>query len=86
MLVDGSSWEPEPPPDGAPARRSLPRVPWRPFAWLAAFLWLLFAAGEVGGVAGYGLVLAAVALGCWRIDRWMGRWDWSPPGGSGAWH
>ena len=61
--------------DAPPPRRPLPAIPWRPFAWFAAFCWLLFAAGQVGGLAGYGLLLLAVAVGCWRLDRWMGKWD-----------
>ena len=71
--------DPEPdPPCGDPdaARRSLPALPWRPFAWFAAFCWMLFLAGRVGGLAGYVLVLVAVATGCWRLDRWLARQYW----------
>ena len=82
MLVEGSSWEPDPPPQ---PRRRLPRPPWRPFAWIAAFLWLLALAGEVGGLAGYGLLLVAVGLGSWRLDRYAARWEWGHAGNSGAW-
>ena len=74
LLID----EPREPHDDAPPPlrpNPLPHVPWRPFAWFAAFCWLLFAAGQIGGLAGYGLVLVAVALGCWRLDRWMSQWD-----------
>lgn len=85
MLVEGSSWGPEDPPPAPRARRALPRLPWRPFAWLAAFLWLLWLAGTVGGLAGYGLVLLAVAVGSWRVERWCARFDWAVGGGSGAW-
>jgi hypothetical protein len=67
----GDDGEPPPPP-----RRPLPVPPWRPFAWFAAFCWLLFAAGELGGLAGYVLLLAAIALGCWRVDRWLARQYW----------
>jgi hypothetical protein len=56
--------------------RPLPHIPWRPFAWVAAFCWLLFAAGQIGGLAGYGLVLLAVSLGSWRLDRWLARQYW----------
>jgi hypothetical protein len=65
--------DPEPPP---PKRRSLPAPPWRPFAWVAVFCWLLFAAGAVGGLPGYLMVLVAIALGCWRLDRWLSRQYW----------
>src|SRR3712207_4874135 len=75
MLVDTRDWDSRPPdPDEEPApRRPLPRPPWRPFAWIAAFLWLLFAAGTVGGLAGYLLILVAVGVGCWRVERWCAR-------------
>jgi hypothetical protein len=63
--------------DEAPApRRRLPHFPWRPLAWFAAFCWLLFAAGAIGGLAGYVLLLAAIALGCWRVDRWLSTLYW----------
>ncbi len=86
MLVEGSSWRPEPDPDPGPGRSwSLPRVPWRPFAWFAAFCWALFAAGQVGGLAGYLLVLVAVGVGSWRLNRFAERWEWGSAGDSGAW-
>jgi anti-sigma factor RsiW len=71
----------DPRPDdggGEPARRRrrLPAPPWRPFAWVAAFCWLLFAAGELGGLAGYVVLLVAVGVGAWRLDRWLGRQYW----------
>ena len=53
-----------------------PHVPWRPFAWVAAWCWLLYLAGQVGGFAGYLVVLVAVGLGCWRLDRWLARQYW----------
>jgi hypothetical protein len=56
--------------------RRLPVLPWRPFAWFAAFCWLLFAAGQVGGLAGYALLLLAIAVGGWRVDRWLARQYW----------
>ncbi|HEV2813579.1 MAG TPA: hypothetical protein VGW10_10030 [Solirubrobacteraceae bacterium] len=69
-------------PDPKP-RRPLPHVPWRPFAWFAAFCWLLVAAGALGGLAGYVTVLIAIALGCWRLDRWLAGQYW---GGLREWH
>ena len=82
MLVEGGSWEPEPPPE---RRRRLPHVPWRPFAWIAAFLWLLYLAGAIGGLPGYAVLLFAVGLGSWRLNRWAERWEWGHAGNSGAW-
>lgn len=82
MLIDTHDWEPE---DEDQHRRSLPHVPWRPFAWVAAFLWLLVIAAEVGGFAGYGIVLLAVSLGSWRLERWAGSRPLGRSGDSGAW-
>jgi hypothetical protein len=82
-LVQPPRWEPEPPDDGERPGRPWPRPPWRPFAWLAAWFWLMLLAGAVGGFAGYLLVLAAVTLGCWRVDRWLSRQSW---GGLSQWH
>ena len=56
-----------PPPD-----RRVPYIPWRPFAWFAVFCWLMVLAAAVDGLGGYLIVLGALALGCWRLDRWMG--------------
>jgi hypothetical protein len=72
-------------PDPEPPRRprKLPHIPWRPFAWFAAFCWLLFLAGQVGGLVGYLLVLLAVGGGCWRLDRWLAKQYW---GGLTEWH
>jgi hypothetical protein len=74
-LVHDRGWDPPPDDPGGP-RRPLPHLPWRPFAWLAAWCWLLFAAGAVGGLAGYLIVLLAVTLGCWRVERWCARQYW----------
>ncbi|MDQ3740065.1 MAG: hypothetical protein M3320_07110 [Actinomycetota bacterium] len=68
----------EPSDDAAPPpRRSLPHVPWRPFAWVAAFCWLLFLAGAVGGLAGYVILLGAISLGLWRLNRWLDGLHWT---------
>jgi hypothetical protein len=78
-LVHGSGWEPPeetPPPSG---RRSW-HVPWRPLAWLAAWCWLLALVPVVddalGALAGYAMLLLAVALGFWRVERWCARQYW----------
>lgn len=57
-------------------RRPLPHVPWRPFAWVAAFCWLMFLAGAVNGFAGYLILLGAICLGGWRVNRWLDGQDW----------
>ena len=48
--------------------------------WVAAFGGLMagvpVAEHQAGGVAGYGVLLAAVTLGAWRLDRWAGRQYW----------
>jgi hypothetical protein len=90
MLIDTRGWEPEDEDEGAhvaaSAGRSLPHLPWRPFAWIAGFAWLLVIAAEVNGFAGYGIFLLAIALGSWRLERWAGRWELGRPGDSGAWY
>ena len=42
-------------------------------------------AAEVGGFAGYVIVLLAVALSYWRLERWAGSWELGRAGDSGAW-
>ena len=83
LVQDPGRREPEPPDDPDPPPRPWPRPPWRPFAWLAAWCWLLVLAGALCGLAGYVVVLAAIGLGCWRVDRWLGRQYW---GGLREWH
>jgi len=83
MLIDTRAWAEE---DQGEPRRSRPNVPWRPFAWVAAFLWLMVIAAEVNGFAGYGIFLLAIALGSWRLERWAGSWESGRAGDSGAWY
>ena len=66
----------EPPRRRRRRRRRPPVLPWRPFAWFAAFCWLLFAAGQLGGLPGYVVLLVAVGIGGWRLDRWLARQYW----------
>ena len=75
LLIHDPGEGPGPEPAGRRARPLL-RPPWRPFAWFAAFCWMLFAAGAVGGLAGYIILLTAIAMGCWRLDRWLARQYW----------
>ncbi len=84
MLIDTRGWEPE--DDGDEQRRSLPHVPWRPFAWIAAFAWLLVIAAKVDGFAGYGIFLLAISLGSWRLERWARQLEFGRAGDSGAWY
>jgi apolipoprotein N-acyltransferase len=78
-LVHGSRWEP---PEDAPEppRRRTWHVPWRPLAWLAAWCWLLalvpVADDAFGALAGYAVLLLAVGLGFWRVERWCARQYW----------
>jgi len=78
-LVHAREWELPEPPEPAPRRRAV-RIPWRALAWLALMTALLFlapvAARAAGGLAGYGVILLAAALGFWRLDRWCSRQYW----------
>jgi hypothetical protein len=78
-LVHDRGWEP-PDDEPAPRRRRIWHPRWRPLAWLAACCWLMVlapAAGDAfGGLAGYGVLLLAVALGVWRVDRWCSGQYW----------
>jgi hypothetical protein len=80
----GRDWRPwDDAPEPRP-RRSW-RVPWRVISRLA--LWIAIVSGmfaavpavdhAVGNFAGYVLILASVAVGGWRVDRWFdaGYWE-----------
>jgi hypothetical protein len=84
-LIHDGGWEPsrrEPPEDPRtpPPGRSW-HLPWRPLAWVAAWCWLMalvpVASDDIGPLAGYVVVMAAVALAFWRINRWCARQYWS---------
>jgi hypothetical protein len=79
-LIHDSGWEspeqePEPP---RPPRRW--HLPWRPLAWVAVWCWLMalvpIVTDDFGGLAGYGVLLLAILLACWRADRWCRRQYW----------
>ena len=84
LLLQDRGWEPpadDDPP--SPAQDQAHRswcVPWRQLAWFAACCWLMalvpIVTDAFGGFAGYGVVLAAVALVAWRIDRWCAGQYW----------
>ena len=83
-LVHDRGWEPSPdepeadPPPSAAAQRW--HAPWRPLAWFAAWCWLMalvpVVTAAAGGLAGYGVLMVAVALALWRADRWCSRQHW----------
>jgi hypothetical protein len=82
-LIRDPDWEPEGwdlPEDPEPHRRPNWRIPWRPLAWLAAWCWLMalvpIVSDAFGGLAGFGVLIAALALGLWRIERWCARQYW----------
>lgn len=82
-LVHDRPWEPPEDPwdeDESPRRRWNWRLPWRPLAWLAAWCWLMALVPIVntaaGGLAAYGVLIAALALGAWRVERWLSRQYW----------
>jgi hypothetical protein len=78
-LVRDPEWQP---PEGFPdpRRRRDWSVPWRAFAWVAVLLGLLRLVPTVddafGSLAAYGLIVATVSLGVWRLDRWCSRQYW----------
>jgi hypothetical protein len=75
-LVRSPDWEPPVPPEPP----ELWSVPWRALAWVAAFCALMaivpVAQRALGALGGYGVLLAAVILGLWRLDRWCSRQYW----------
>ena len=91
-LVHGNGWEPpehgwEPePPEGEPPRHrewnwDWRTVPLRSLVWLAVWAFLMaivpFVSSTFGGLAGFGVLMAAVALACRRLERFCARpyWD-----------
>jgi hypothetical protein len=74
----GPETSPEEIPPERPGRRW--HIPWRPLAWVAAACWLMALVpnldGAFGGLAGYAVLLAAVALRFWRLERWGSRQYW----------
>jgi hypothetical protein len=85
-LVHDGRWEPpehswEPPEDEPPRRRWTWRLPWRPLAWFAAWCWLMALVPVVnsafGGLAGFGVLMVAFGLVCWRLERFCARAYWN---------
>jgi uncharacterized membrane protein len=87
-LVHGSGWDPpdrdpEPPADEVRKRREWDwhMVPWRSLAWLALLCVLMAVVPSVsstfGGLAGFGVLMAAVGLAFWRLERFCARQYWN---------
>jgi hypothetical protein len=79
-LIGDSGWEP---PDYGPEpepRRRRWNLPWRPLAWVVVWCWLMALVPVVnsafGGLAGFGVLMLAVALVLWRLERWCARQYW----------
>jgi hypothetical protein len=53
-------------------RRHLPPIPWRLLLWVAALVVVFGVSRSIGGLAGYALMLAALAAGSLRLDRQLG--------------
>jgi hypothetical protein len=80
-LIYDDGWEP---PDDEPEPPRSSRkwdLPWRPLVWVAVWCWLMALVPVVstafGGLAGFGVLMAALALAVWRIDRWCAKQYWA---------
>jgi hypothetical protein len=73
------AWEPseDAPPEHQPWTW---RLPWRSLAWFAVWCWLMALVpvvnGAFGGLAGFGVLMLAFALVCWRLERICRRTYW----------
>ncbi len=81
LLLQDRSWEP-PPSEEEPSRPSRRwHLPWRPLAWFALWCWLMalvpIVGSAFGNIAGYGVLLIALALVIWRLDRLCRRLNWT---------
>jgi hypothetical protein len=82
-LIHDGGREPrrEPPEDPPPSPERSWHLPWRPLAWLAAWCWLMalvpVVSTDIAPVAGYGVLVAAIALAFWRAERWCAHQYWS---------
>lgn len=63
-----------------PGHRWTWRLPWRPLAWFAAWCWLMalvpIVTSAAGGLAGFGVLMLAFGLACWRLERFCARQYW----------
>ena len=89
-LVHGNGWEPPDsgsnlPEDDGPEPKRLEwdwhMIPWRGLAWLVVWCILMaivpFVSSTFGGLAGFGVLMLAVALGFWRLERFCARQYWN---------
>jgi hypothetical protein len=80
-LVHDRGWE-QPPDEDGPEQHPQRgwHLPWRPLAWIAAWCWLMafvpVVSDAFGGLAGFGVLMLAVVLGFWRLERWCARHYW----------
>ena len=80
----GDGWEPGPPEDEIPGKREWKwdwrRLPWRTLAWLGLWAFLMaivpLVGSTFGGLAGFGVLMLAVALAFWRLERFCARQYW----------
>ena len=87
-LVHDRGWEPPDygpePEDEFPARKRFEwdwhTIPWRALAWLAVWCLLMaivpFVSSTFGGLAGFGVLMIAVGLAFWRLERFCARQYW----------
>jgi hypothetical protein len=80
LVRSSDGWEPSDEPAPGPAPRRPWDIPWRALGWLAVLLALLFVAPVVshllGEIAGYLVILLAVGVGCWRMERFCAAQYW----------
>jgi len=80
LVRSSDGWEPPEEPGPAPAPRRGWAIPWAELAWLAVLFALLVVSPAVGhrlgGLAGYLVLLLAIGLAFWRIERLCSRQYW----------
>jgi hypothetical protein len=81
LLLQDRSWEPPPSEEEPPRPSRRWHLPWRPLAWFALWCWLMalvpVVASAFSNLAAYGLLLVAIVLGVWRLDRFCQRISWT---------
>jgi hypothetical protein len=82
LLIHDGGWELPDDDEPEPQRPSRKwNLPWRSLVWVAVWCWLMalvpVVSSAFGGFAGFGVLMAAVALAVWRIDRWCARQYWA---------
>jgi hypothetical protein len=82
LLIHDGGWElPDDDEPEQPRPRRKWNLPWRSLVWAAVWCWLMalvpVVSSAFGGFAGFGVLMAAVALAVWRIDRWCARQYWA---------